>query len=87
MDELAGGIVEVESAALRSARAALEALPFVVSVAQLGTRLRVLSDAHDPARELQRALDAAGVDARAHAAAPSLEDVFVSATRGRGVAA
>ena len=64
-----------------------KALPFVVSVAQLGTRLRVLSDVPEPARALQGALDAARVNARAHAASPSLEDVFVSATRGREVAA
>jgi ABC-2 type transport system ATP-binding protein len=87
MGALAGDIVEVEGDALREARRALEALPFVVSVAQLGTRLRVLTDSPDPAPALQRALDAAGVGATAHAAAPSLADVFVSATRGRGVAA
>jgi ABC-2 type transport system ATP-binding protein len=87
MDALAGDIVEIEGEALRAARHALEALPFVVSVAQLGTRLRVLTDAPEPAVQLQRALDAARVQARAHLATPSLEDVFVSATRGRGVAA
>jgi ABC-2 type transport system ATP-binding protein len=87
MDALAGDVVEIESEALPDARRALEALPFVVSVAQLGTRLRVLTDAPEPAAALQRALDAADVRARAHTAAPSLEDVFVSATRGRGVAA
>jgi ABC-2 type transport system ATP-binding protein len=87
MDALAGDVVEIEGDGLRGARAALEALPSVVSVAQLGTRLRVLTDAPEPARELQRALDAAGVAARARPASPSLEDVFVSATRGRGVAA
>jgi ABC-2 type transport system ATP-binding protein len=87
MGALDGGVVEIEGDDLRGARAALEALPTVVSVAQLGTRLRVLVDDGEPARALQRALDAAGVPARAHEAAPSLEDVFVSATRGRGVAA
>jgi ABC-2 type transport system ATP-binding protein len=87
MDALAGSIVEIEGEALREARRALEALPFVVSVAQLGTRLRVLADGPEPASQLQRALDAARVDARAQLATPSLEDVFVSATRGRGVAA
>jgi ABC-2 type transport system ATP-binding protein len=87
MDALAGDVVEIEGEALPGARAALEGLPFVVSVAQLGTRLRVLTDASEPAAALQRALDVAGVPARARPAAPSLEDVFVSATRGRGVAA
>ena len=87
MDALAGYVVEVEGEGLRAGRAVIEALPFVVSVAQLGTRLRVLSDVPEPARALQGALDAARVNARAHAASPSLEDVFVSATRGREVAA
>jgi ABC-2 type transport system ATP-binding protein len=87
MDSLAGDVVEIEGEALPGARAALEGLPFVVSVAQLGTRLRVLTDASEPTAALQRALDAAGVPARAQPASPSLEDVFVSATRGRGVAA
>jgi len=87
MDGLAGSVVEIESEELRRARHALESQPFVVSVAQLGTRLRVLTDCAEPAREAQRALDAAHVPARAQLAAPSLEDVFVSATRGRGVAA
>jgi ABC-2 type transport system ATP-binding protein len=87
MDALAGHVVEVEGEAVRAARTALEALPFVVSVAQLGTRLRVLMERPEPPSALQGALDSAGVDARAHAAVPSLEDVFVSATRGRGVAA
>jgi len=87
MDALAGSVVEIEGGALRAARAALEPHAFVLSVAQLGTRLRVLTDCAEPARELQRALDAARVSARALDAAPSLEDVFVAATRGRGVAA
>ena len=87
MDALAGYVVEVEGEGLRAGRAVIEALPFVVSVAQLGTRLRVLTDVPEPARALQGALDAARVNARAHAASPSLEDVFVSATRGREVAA
>ncbi len=87
MDALAGYVVEVEGEQLRAGRAVIEALHFVVSVAQLGTRLRVLSDIPEPAAAIQKALDAANVVARAHAASPSLEDVFVSATRGREVAA
>jgi ABC-2 type transport system ATP-binding protein len=87
MGALAGSVVEIEGDALRAARAALEGLAFVISVAQLGTRLRVLTDCADPAREVQRALAAAHIDALAREAPPSLEDVFVAATRGRGVAA
>jgi ABC-2 type transport system ATP-binding protein len=88
MDDLAGNVVEIEGEGLRAARGVLEPLPAVVSVAQLGTRLRVLmSGTDEPVRTLQQALDAARVPARAHAAMPSLEDVFVAATRGREVAA
>jgi ABC-2 type transport system ATP-binding protein len=87
MDALGGAIVEIEGGDLRAARVALQREPFVLSVAQLGTRLRVLTSSAEPARDAQRALDAAGANASAHPAAPSLEDVFVSATRGRGVAA
>jgi ABC-2 type transport system ATP-binding protein len=87
MDALAGAVVEIEGEGLRAARTALEGLPSVLSVAQLGTRLRVLTDGSASERALQEVLDAARVPARAHAAAASLEDVFVSATHGRGVAA
>ena len=87
MDALAGAVVEVESETLRAARAALETQPFVVSVAQLGTRLRVLTDCAEPARAVQNALSAVGVRAASRLAPPSLEDVFVSATHGRGIAA
>jgi len=87
MDALDGSVVEIEGEDLRAARAALEPLTFVVSVTQLGVHLRVLSDAADRASELQHALDAAGVSALARPTAPSLEDVFVSVTHGRGIAA
>jgi ABC-2 type transport system ATP-binding protein len=87
MNGLEGSVVEIEGEALRAARSALEGEAFVVSVAQLGTRLRVLTDCAEPARAVQRVLDAARVPASAREALPSLEDVFVAATRGRGVAA
>jgi len=86
MDELAGLVIEIEGDDLRSARAALEPLHFVRSVAQLGTRLRALVEGRGRDAQLQRALDERGVRATARAAAPSLEDVFVAATVGRGVA-
>jgi ABC-2 type transport system ATP-binding protein len=89
MRALAGSVLEVEGDDLRPARAALAELPGVTSVAQLGARLRVLFE--HPAPELaataQRALDRAAPAARVHIAPPSLEDVFVAVTRGRGLAA
>jgi ABC-2 type transport system ATP-binding protein len=87
MGALAGFVIEIESDELRHARAALEPLAFVRSVAQLGTRLRALTDGASRGAAVQAALDAAGVRASARVAAPSLEDVFVAATVGRGVAA
>jgi len=56
----------------RRAAAQLQALPGVLSVAQVGNELRVLTDGSGPAP---------GAAAR-----PSLEDVFVAATRPRSAA-
>jgi ABC-2 type transport system ATP-binding protein len=83
--ELPDRVVELESDDPRAVRAALEREPAVRSAAQLGARLRALVDPAlaDPARALEAALAARGVPARAQLAAPTLEDVFVAATRGR----
>jgi ABC-2 type transport system ATP-binding protein len=82
MDNLNAVVVEVEAPQSRRVRAALAALPDVLSVAQLGMRLRVLVDpgCDDPVGLVQRALDGEGIRGRAHRTAPSLEDVFVTAT-------
>jgi len=84
--DLPDRVVEIESDEPRAARAQLEREPAVRSAAQLGARLRALVDPAlaDPARALEAALRAHGVTARAQLAAPSLEDVFVAATRGHG---
>jgi ABC-2 type transport system ATP-binding protein len=84
--ELPDRVVEIESDEPRAARARLEREPAVRSAAQLGARVRALVDPAlaDPARALEVALAAHGVAARVQLAAPSLEDVFVAATRGRG---
>jgi ABC-2 type transport system ATP-binding protein len=78
-------VVEIEAGEIRAARAALDGLPEVLSVAQLGTRLHALvdRDAPEPEGLLRGALSAAGVAAQVERARPSLEDVFVAATRGR----
>jgi len=84
--ELPDRVVEIESGEPRAARAQLEREPAVRSAAQLGTRLRALVDPAlaDPAGALVAALAARGIPARAQLVAPSLEDVFVAATRGLG---
>jgi len=81
--ELEDAVVEVETEAPRAARDALEPLPAVRGTAQLGSRLRVLLDPAlaEPAGAVEAALAASGIAARARRAAPSLEDVFVAATR------
>ena len=81
---LAGRSVVVHADQPRRAQQALVALPDVISVAQIGNALRVLTGGnHDAAARLRDGLRAAGLDAEVAAGEPNLEDVFVSATRGR----
>jgi len=84
--ELEDAVVEIETEQPRAARERLERHPAVRGAAQLGSRLRVLVDPAlaEPARAFEAALAASGIAAQAQAAAPSLEDVFVAATRSRG---
>jgi ABC-2 type transport system ATP-binding protein len=68
----------------RRAHATLQAAPGVVSVAQIGTELRLLLAAgRVDLDDLRGRLHASDADARIEPIAPSLEDVFVAATRGR----
>jgi ABC-2 type transport system ATP-binding protein len=56
----------------------------VLSVAQIGNSLRVLTTADgDAGARIHAALQQAGLQAEVEASQPNLEDVFVSATRGR----
>ena len=82
--ELDGRAVEVLAAQPRKAQRVLVGLDGVLSVAQVGNSLRVLlADASLRERALGEALRAAGLEAQVGRAKPNLEDVFVSATRGR----
>jgi len=82
MREIDGAVVEIEGAEPHAARAALERVPAVKSIAQLGTRLHALVDRGlaDPAAELAQTLERAQVAGRVALARASLEDVFVAAT-------
>lgn len=65
-----------------AAQTALNDVDDIVSVTQLGVRLRVLipDRVEDAARQVRNALEDAGIDARAEVVEPSLEDVFVAVT-------
>ena len=81
---LSGRTVEVVAPQPRRAQQALVGLPGVLSVAQIGNSLRVLTSANgDAASRIHMALQQAGLQAGVSASQPNLEDVFVSATRGR----
>jgi len=84
---LAGRSLRVVADAPRRAQQVLTGVAGVLSVAQIGNALRVLTDGApatlEPARD---ELERAGIVARAEAAVPNLEDVFVAATRGQGAA-
>ncbi|NUS61220.1 MAG: ABC transporter ATP-binding protein [Lysobacter sp.] len=86
--ELTGAIegrtLAVHSQTPRRARRALMAAPGVISAAQVGNTLRVLTEANgDAAARLQQVLADAGLPGEVVASEPNLEDVFVAATRGR----
>ena len=82
---LAGRTVLVHARQPRRARRALAAAEGVMSAAQIGNTLRVLVEADgDAVGRVREALAAAGEHAQVDAVDPSLEDVFVAATHGRG---
>jgi ABC-2 type transport system ATP-binding protein len=80
--ELDAAVVEMECADPRAARRMLTGHPEILGVTQLGLRLRVLLDRalSDPLEHVRTLLDGQEYEARVTHA--SLEDVFVSATRG-----
>jgi ABC-2 type transport system ATP-binding protein len=81
---LAGRIVEVATSHARRAQRALLGQPGVLSVAQIGNNLRVLTEpGEDIEGRVREALSAAGLQAGATTVSPNLEDVFVEATRER----
>jgi ABC-2 type transport system ATP-binding protein len=84
MRDIAGAVVEVVAEDALAARRELESMPQVLSVTQLGARLRALveeTSAPDPAAPLREHLESAGVSAQVEHVTASLEDVFVAATR------
>jgi ABC-2 type transport system ATP-binding protein len=78
-------VVEIETADPARARPLIAAMEGVLSVTQLGVRLRVLVDPHlsEPEQRLRDALQQQGLVGTTLLTRPSLEDVFVAATQGR----
>ena len=82
--ELDGRTLLVSAAQPRRAQALLLQQGGVISVAQIGNTLRVLTDADNgAAARLQSALSDARVQGEVTPVHANLEDVFVAATRGR----
>ncbi|QNP42063.1 ABC transporter ATP-binding protein [Lysobacter solisilvae (ex Woo and Kim 2020)] len=82
--ELRGRTLAVHAQQPRRAREVLLQQAGVLSVAQVGNTLRVLTQVDgDAISRLRHALAGAGLSAEVEAAEPNLEDVFVAATRGR----
>ena len=89
---LAGRTFTVAASKPRAAQRALHGREGVLSVAQIGNSLRVLADelagqGGDIESRLRQALADASVEASVEPVEPSLEDVFVAATRGAEAAA
>lgn len=83
MDGVEATVVEVETAEPRKVRDRLANLDGLVSMAQLGNRLRLLLDRSidDPEGRVKAALGAAGDGVAVRQVRPNLEDVFVVVTR------
>jgi ABC-2 type transport system ATP-binding protein len=82
-DRVEGAVVEVEADDTQRVHRLLDGQPGVDSVTQLGSRLRVLVAAGvaDPVAHLERLLADGGSRAVVRRSRPTLEDVFVAATR------
>jgi ABC-2 type transport system ATP-binding protein len=82
MGALEGRIVEVITPQARRVQRALLGQPGVLSVAQIGSNVRVLTTAGEAVTGgVRRALDDAGLQGEVATVAPNLEDVFVEVTR------
>lgn len=82
---LSGRTLAVHAEQPRAARKVLAGLPGVLSVAQVGNTLRILTAEQDElSRQIAKALSDAGMRAEVEVSQPNLEDVFVAATRREG---
>lgn len=83
MEGIDAHVIEIETDSLRAARNALDGIPSVLSVAQLGTRLHALLDPDeaDPEARVRTALAPCDGHFSVALTRASLEDVFVAVTR------
>ena len=81
-EELNGSVVEVTAKQARVVHDYLSEQPLVLSVTQLGNRLRVLLErkAEAPVDYLRQSLQQGGMEAEVALSYPNIEDVFVAAT-------
>lgn len=79
------GVVELESEEPQRVRRELVDKPGIVSVAQLGLRLRILlqQDIVDPVNYIRDLIQNSAKITEVNQVRPNLEDVFVAATQGR----
>ena len=82
MQNIDAHVIDIEAEDLRAARSTLEAIPTVLSVAQIGTHLHALLsiDEAAPEERVRSAFAADHIRGRTDLTRASLEDVFVAAT-------
>ena len=82
IEEIDATVLSIETETPRRLSRHLRNLPWVKSVAQLGSLLHVLAikDLESPATRVQEAIAAGGFSGRVSIARPILEDVFVAST-------
>lgn len=83
MSDIEANVVEIESSRLPAVRHALESQAYVLSVAQLGSRLHALMhrDLRNPAERVRNLIREVDESASVEQVRANLEDVFVAATR------
>jgi ABC-2 type transport system ATP-binding protein len=85
MRDITANIIQISTDNIPGSKAALQNLAGIISIAQLGGKIRVLCDeaVADPVGLVGGALKGAGIQAETSLEHANLEDVFVRATQGR----
>ena len=85
MDDIKAHVLTLETNDPGAAKNALNTMPGLISVAQLGLRLHLLFnlDTQNAKADVEEALDAASLEGKVQEVRASIEDVFIMATKGR----